>query len=128
MAFAAFDAPHHDIFYFPLNLQPFLLPQILGQLPHRPHAFLDVSFLVVLLHTVVGEVDESVVDVIQRELVSTKSDIAFIVKPNFGWVEILDEDPLPNIKLLALNDEWMLDILLHNELYIAAKTIVGNII
>lgn len=72
--------------------------------------------------------NKSVVDVVQWKLVCAKPDVAFIVEPYFGWIEILDEDPLPDVELLALDHQWMLNILLHHELDVLAQAVVRDVV
>lgn len=61
----------------------------------------------------------SVVDVIQGKLIATKSHIALVIEPYFGRIEILDENPLPDVKFFALNKKGMFYIFLNNKLDIS---------
>lgn len=90
MSLAAFNTPHDYIFDFILHLKPFLFAQILSQLSHCPHTLLNVSLFIVFLHTIVRQMDESIINIIQRKLVSTETKIALVIKPDFRWVKILN--------------------------------------
>ena len=85
-------------------------------------------FLGVLLDGVVGEVGESVVNVVQVVLLVCEAEVALVVEPYFGWVEVLNDDPLPNIELPPLDQHRVLDVLLHHELCGPAHAVVNNII
>ena len=71
---------------------------------------------------------KTIVDVIQRILIVGEAEIALLVEPYFRRGEILDEDPLSDIELPPLNEQWILDVLLHDELGGLAKGIVSDII
>jgi hypothetical protein len=72
--------------------------------------------------------DKSIIDVVEWILVIWKSEIALIIKPYFGWVEILYEYPLSYIKFSALNQQWILYVFLYYELSGLSKTVVSYII
>lgn len=72
--------------------------------------------------------DVPIIDVIEWKLIATEPHITFIIKPYFGWVKVLDQNPLSYIKFSAFNQQRMLYILLDNKLDISAKTIIGDII
>ena len=90
MPFTTLDAPHHDILHFLLNNLPFLRTQPLHEFTHLPHRFFSVVLLGVFLDAVVGQVRESVVDVVQRVLVIREAEVALFVEPYLWGVEVLD--------------------------------------
>ena len=71
---------------------------------------------------------KTIVDVIQRILIVGEAEIALLVEPYFRRGEILDEDPLSDIELPPLNEQWILDVLLYDELGGLAKGIVSDIV
>lgn len=90
---AAFYAPDNDILHAFLDFFPSIFTDVLCKLIHGPHipGYLgEVEFGVVLLDGVVSEMDVSVVDVLEVVLLGTESDVALVVEPDFGRVEVLD--------------------------------------
>lgn len=81
-----------------------------------------------LLDRIIGQVREAIVDVVKREIVIRKSEVAFFVEPNFGRIEVLDKHPLPDIELPAFDKQRVLDILLDDELSRQTQTIVSDIV
>ena len=107
---------------------PSLFPHILGELSHGPHALLDIAIPIVLLDTVVGEVNVPVVDVLQRKVICAESKVTVLIKPYFGRAKILNQYPLPDIKFFIFDYEGVLNILLHHKLACSSTAIVNNII
>lgn len=52
-----------------------------------------------LLDGVVCEVDVTVVYVLQAVVLRAEPDVALVVEPDFGGVEVLDQDPLADVEL-----------------------------
>ena len=52
----------------------------------------------------------------------SKADIWLIKDPNSQWIPVCDKDPLPYIKLLFVNNQWILDIFLNNPISSTAFT------
>lgn len=98
-----FNAPHNDTFHFVLQDLPFLDANVFDEGLHFPHALVDNCFFVVFLDRVVGEMDEFIVNIVERIVVTTKSKVAFIVKPDNWRIKILDEDPLTYVELTSVN-------------------------
>ena len=71
---------------------------------------------------------EFVVNVLKTVVISTESKVALLVEPNSRRVIVLDENPLPNIELLAVDQQRILDVLLDDKLAIFAHAVVGDII
>ena len=128
MAFTTFNTPDHNVLNFLLSFQPFVRTHVFSQFLHRPHTFLNISLFVVLLHTIVCQMDMPVVNVVEREVISAKSRIALIIKPYFGRVEILDKDPLADVELLTFDQHWVLDVFLDHKLAVSSKTVVCYIV
>ena len=87
---AALDAPDHNVLDLLLDLEPVVGPDCVCEFGHGPHALVDVALLVVLLDAVVGEVDVSVVDVVEGEVVGAKPHVALVVEPYLGRIVVLD--------------------------------------
>ena len=93
-----------------------------------PHVALDfrlVELARVLGHGVVCEMSESsyiyisnkyllVFEIVQLEVLGGKSDVAFVEEPDLERVQILDEDPLPDIELPVFDNQRVLDVLLDH--------------
>jgi hypothetical protein len=45
---------------------------------------------VILLYAVVGEMHEAVVDIFKRILIAREAEVAFLVEPDAGRIEVLD--------------------------------------
>lgn len=71
---------------------------------------------------------ESIMNVIERVIVCTKSDIAFVIKPNFGRIVILDVNPLPDVKLFPTDQQGILDILLNHKLTSSSATVSNDVV
>ena len=76
-----FDAPDYYIFYLFLNIFPVLRANELAECLHVPHGVINNGCFMIFLNRVVGEVHELVVNVIEAELITTKSDITFFIEP-----------------------------------------------
>lgn len=46
---------------------------------------------------------KSVMNVVERVIIGTESNVTLVIKPNFGWIVILNMDPLADIELFASN-------------------------
>lgn len=69
-----------------------------------------------------------VVDVVQRVLVAAETKVAFFIEPDDRRVEVLDQYPLPNVELLAVDQQRVFDVLLDDELAIFSQTVVCDIV
>ena len=56
------------------------------------------------LDGIIGEMGKSVVDIVKVVFLVGKSKVALLIKPNFRRIEVLNNNPLPDIELPALND------------------------
>lgn len=123
-----FYAPDNDIFYFFQNLIPFLLTNFLYKPSHFPYTLFDWLLFVLLLNMVVSQMNESVLDIVQRIVIHTKSQIALIIKVDFWRIVVLNVHPLPDIKFSTFKKHWLFYVLLDHKLYIPTKAVVSNII
>ncbi len=55
-----------------------------------------------------------------------KTNIAFIKEPDGQRIEVADQNPLPNIKLQTLYNQWPFNILLHDPLHLAIHHVLDN--
>ena len=128
MPLTALHTPNHDILHLLLQQSPLLGANPIRKLLLLPHRLLRIVLLRVLLYTVIRQMRKTIVDVIQRILIVGEAEIALLVEPYFRRGEILDEDPLSDIELPPLNKQWILDVLLYDELGGLAKGIVSDIV
>ena len=82
----------------------------------------------IFLDAVIREMRETIIDVVQRILIVSKAKIALLIEPYFGRGEVLDEDPLPDIELPSLNEQWVFDVFLYDKLSELTKGIISDII
>jgi hypothetical protein len=97
------NRPHNNVLYFLNNLFPSLLANKGNKLTFLPHTFINNEILVVLLNGVVRQMLKSVMNVVQRVIISAESNVTLVIKPNFGRIVILNMDPLADIELFASN-------------------------
>lgn len=71
-----------------------------------------LDFLAVLCHRIVRQVRVAIVDFTEIEVSGRESDIGLCIDPDRQRVPVCDEDPLSDVKLSALHDHCVLDILL----------------
>lgn len=128
MPLTALHTPNHDILHLLLQQSPLLSANPVRKLLLLPHRLLRIVLLRVLLYAVIRQMSKTIVDVIERILIVSEAEIALLVEPYFRRCEILDEDPLSDIELPPLNEQWILNVLLHNELGGLTKGIVSDIV
>ena len=127
-ALTALDAPHNDALHLVLDHLPLLRPDKLHKGLHLPHALFDHRILVVLLDGVIGQVHEFIVDVVKRVVVAAEAEVALLVEPNSGWVEVLNEHPLPYVELAAVYQQRVFDVFLDDELDVLAEAVIGDVV
>lgn len=71
---------------------------------------------------------EPVANVIKRVVIGTEPDVTLVIEPDFGWIVILNADPLPDVKLFTSDQERVFDILLNDELTSSSATVGYDII
>lgn len=125
---AGLYTPHDDIFNLLLDVPPVFLPDVVAKCLHVPHAIVDDCLLMILLNGVIGEMHEFVLNVVETIVVATEPEVALFVEPNNWRIIVLDEYPLPDIELLAVDEKGVLDILLDDKLAVLSEAVVGNII
>lgn len=103
-ALTRFYTPHDDIFDLLLDVVPVFFTDVVAKGLHVPHAVVDDCLLMVLLNGVVGEVHEFVVDVVKTIVVAAEAEIALFVEPDDWGIVVFNEYPLPDIKLLAIDE------------------------
>lgn len=125
---ATLDAPHYDALHLLLDGPPSFLTDKLHKSLHFPHTLVNDCILVVLLDGVVGEVHELVIDIIEGVVVAAKPEVALLVEPDDGWVEVLNQHPLSDVELTTVDEEGVLDVLLDHELAVLPQAVVGNVV
>ena len=103
-----------------------MVDELLGA-PHIAGDAGFVEFAAVLLDGVVGEMDEFVVDVVERVVFGGETEIGLLVEPDFRRVVGLDENPLADVKLSALDYQGFLDVFLDDETEVFAEAVVADI-
>ena len=63
-AFASFDAPNYNIFYFLLDSLPILLPYKLSKSFHVPHTIVDYCTFMIFLNRIIGQMHEFIVNIV----------------------------------------------------------------
>lgn len=122
------DGPNNYVFHFLDDFVPTLLSYKVDELRLFPHAFVHDKVFVVLLNRVVSQMLEPVTDVIKRVVIGTEPDVTLVIEPYFGWIVILNADPLPDVELFTSDQEWVFDIFLNDELTSSPATVCDNII
>ena len=111
---------HHRLDFLEENVSFIGLLQVNHELLLAPHVALDVALLElfrVLSHTVVGEVGEAVCEIFIAVLLSTKANVALLIKPNFRLIRKLTyQHPLPNVKLPIFYQHRILNVFLNHVL------------
>lgn len=69
-----------------------------------------------------------IVDVVQGILIVGEAQIALLVKPYLRRGKILDKHPLSDVELPPLNQKWILNVFLHDELRWLPESVIGDII
>lgn len=57
-----------------------------------------------------------IADVTHHVLFSAEPQVALLVKPDFRWVVVLNENPLADVEFAVADYEGVLDVLLDHEL------------
>jgi hypothetical protein len=73
-------------------------------------------------------VHELVVDVVQRVIVTTETEVTLLVEPYHWWVEVFDQHPLTDVEFTTVYQQRVLDVFLNHELAVFPQAIVSNII
>lgn len=120
--------PHNNIIQPISEDLPSIPSNILNKIVNFPHTLFNIALFVVLLDTVVGEVDVTIVDVIERKIICAETDVTILVHPDFGRAEILDQHPNADVELFALDEERIFDVLLDYELPCSSQTIIYYIV
>mmetsp|Transcript_24684 Transcript_24684/g.85892 ORF Transcript_24684/g.85892 Transcript_24684/m.85892 type:complete len:632 (-) Transcript_24684:654-2549(-) len=96
-----------------------LLLDVVDEAVRVPHVALDgrlLEGLAVLLHAVVGQVDELVGQVVEVKVHGAEAQVAVVVEPHRQRVPAGHDDPLPDVELAALDHQRPLHVLLHHPL------------
>ena len=125
---ACFDAPDNNILDFFLKSFPLIFSYIFAKSLHIPHALIDDSSFMIFLNGIVSEMLEFIMNIVETVVISTKPEIALLVKPNDWRIEVLDENPLSDVKFFTIYQQRIFDIFLDYKLAIFTKTVICNII
>jgi hypothetical protein len=120
--------PCDDFLEFALSEGRFYILHELLVRPHRLlHELLRVDFAVVLLDRVVGEMGEFVVEFGRVVFLQAEPEVELGVDPYFGRGVVFDQYPLSDIELASVDDEWILDVFLHDELCFLVERVVEDV-
>lgn len=83
-----------------------------------------ICFLPVSFHHVFSNADVLPVQCVQWVRLSGKTQVAFFVEPHSQWVPVSDQKPLTYIKLGAMDQQGVLQVLLHHPLALLYKGLI----
>lgn len=96
---------------------------------HLIAIFILPIVLRVLLHSVISQMDEFVIEFFDIKLLAARADVCILIEKSFQMtVDACHEAIASKVKLPIADQQWMINILLHNEsLVLCFSSLLGSI-